>query len=485
MPSPRLRTLALCLAAAAALAAPAVASADSIAFVRDGDVWLATGDVSREYRVTFTGGYSDVSQADDGTMIALHGVRLHRLDRAGKVLADFDTPVSDTRTPPAKVFWGPYDPAISPDGTRVAYTYYYLTQSQTSTCYPPLCVTTINEGGTGYTHADRQTGWDEPGFAKHSGWRHPAWVDDDSLVLSNPTHLPNDDVVLDTPASRPGPIGFLLRTWFTDAVQGNPHLGAGDVSRDRAKLAFLTGENDATLTLYGVPSFPTVFPDGHAQPADYPLVCYRYSGANGGRYASPTFSPDGRRLAFAEADGVHVVDVPSFAAGCTLDGASPTTGPAVIPGGSEPDWGPADVPPARPNPAPAPEPAPSPAPSPSPQPAPGGPGTSGPDTPGAPQRLVLAARSVTVADAIARGIPVTVDAPGEGQLKIVVKLGGKVLGRTVRQLDRARRVSLRVILSFPGRDALAAAKRPTTLRVEASLAYRFTVKRTSTTVRAR
>jgi len=58
-------------------------------------VWLSTSDGSRQLRVTESGGYSDVSQADDGTMVALNGVRLHRLTPQGRVLADFDTPVSD------------------------------------------------------------------------------------------------------------------------------------------------------------------------------------------------------------------------------------------------------------------------------------------------------------------------------------------------------------------------------------------------------
>ena len=75
--------------------------------------------------------------------------------------ADFATPVSDTRPAPAKTFYGPFDPAISPDGTKVAYTYYYMTQSQSPTCFPPTCVTTINEGGTGYSWSDRKTGWDD------------------------------------------------------------------------------------------------------------------------------------------------------------------------------------------------------------------------------------------------------------------------------------------------------------------------------------
>jgi hypothetical protein len=125
------------LAVAAALIALAVtapaASADSIAYIKGGDVWLSTGDGSRQHRVTAAGQYADVSQADDGTMIALTGVRLHRLDRQGHVLADFDTPVSDTRPAPAKTFYGPFEPAISPDGTKVAYTYHYMTQSQSPT----------------------------------------------------------------------------------------------------------------------------------------------------------------------------------------------------------------------------------------------------------------------------------------------------------------------------------------------------------------
>ncbi len=65
--------------------ARAAASADSIAYIKDGNVWPTTPDGARQYQVTTTGGYSDVSQADDGTMIALNGVRLHKLARDGTV----------------------------------------------------------------------------------------------------------------------------------------------------------------------------------------------------------------------------------------------------------------------------------------------------------------------------------------------------------------------------------------------------------------
>jgi WD40 repeat protein len=325
---------------ALAIAAPA-ASADSIAYVKSGDIYLSTADGGRQYRVTTTGGYSDVSQADDGTMIGLHGVRLHRLSRTGRVLADFDTPVSDTRPAPSKTFYGPYDPAISPDGKKVAYTYYYMTQSQNPTCFPPECVTTINEGGTGYSWADRQTGWDDPKLGKHSGWRNPSWVDDDTVMISDPTHAFNYDVILDTISD--GDSGNLVHGWFSDLAEGNPHVSGGDISRDRRKLAFVTGEGDSTLTLYGVPSFPTTFRDGDAPVSTRPLICYRYSGPRGGSFSTPTFAPDGNRVAWAEADGIKVVSVPSFANGCTTTGASPNAA-LLIPGGKNPDWGPAGVP---------------------------------------------------------------------------------------------------------------------------------------------
>ena len=335
------------IAAAAALVAlvcaPA-AIADSIAYVQDGNVWLSTPDGSRSYQVTFSGGYSDVSQADDGTLVALNGVRLHKLDRAGNKLADFDTPVSDTRPAPAKTFYGPYDPAISPDGTKVAYTYYYMTQSQSNTCFPPECVVAINEGGTGYSWSDRQTGWDDPALGYHSGWRFPSWVDNDMTMLANPTHLPNDDVILDRISDGGNGHGNLVMNWFSDLVEANQGVGGGDISRDKTKLAFRTGENDSTLTIYSVPAFPTAWKDGETDAKPY--VCYRYSDPPGGKFGIPTFAPDGGRVAWAAGDGIHVASVPSFGGGCTLEGATPAP-PLVIPGGSQPDWGPADVPPAR------------------------------------------------------------------------------------------------------------------------------------------
>ena len=117
----------LILAVLLTLVAAAPAAADSIAYVKDGDVWLATPDGSRQQRITHTGIYSYVSQADAGEMIALApGERLHKLSRTGKVLADFATTVSDgaPQAGPVNRFHGPFNPEISPDGSKVAFEWF-------------------------------------------------------------------------------------------------------------------------------------------------------------------------------------------------------------------------------------------------------------------------------------------------------------------------------------------------------------------------
>ena len=103
-------------------AAPAFA--DSVAYVKDGNVWLSTTDGSRQFQVTTDGGYSTVSQADSGRMVALRGDKIRHLERDGTLISEIATPVSTT-SDPSMSFQGPFDPEISPNGKRVAYTYYW------------------------------------------------------------------------------------------------------------------------------------------------------------------------------------------------------------------------------------------------------------------------------------------------------------------------------------------------------------------------
>jgi hypothetical protein len=417
--------LAVC---AIGVAAPA-ASADSIAYIKDGNVWLATPDGTRQVPVTTTGGYTDVTQADDGTLVGLNGVRLHRMDRSGKVLADFDTPVSTNG--PTGSFSGPFNPMLSPDGTKLSYTYFYNTTTQDPSCRPPVCVVKINEGGTGYSHADRQTGWDEPGLGRHSGWLYSTWLDNDTTVLGYPTHLPNADVIVDTISD--GSQGNLVHNWFTDRSEGNPMVGAGDITRDGRKFAQQSGASNETISVYAVPSFPRAFKDGEADPSTLPTVCYRYTGPNGGRYSQPTFSANGSGLAWAEGDGIHVAAVPDFSGGCTTAGATPTA-PLVLAGGSEPDWGPADVPAAAPVPQPMPGPGPAPA------------------------RLTVKVKSAKLRAALKHGLKVTVDVAAPARVSASAKAGRKVVAKAAGKQLAAGKRTITLKFTKAARKSLARKK---------------------------
>ena len=104
--TPRIRRAAL--AAGLALAAvPAAASADSIVFIKDANVWLANGDGTGRYQVTLDGTaeqpYRVPVQADDGTIVASHRDEIVRMRQNGAVL-EHDRPRSadQLRRPPGR-----------------------------------------------------------------------------------------------------------------------------------------------------------------------------------------------------------------------------------------------------------------------------------------------------------------------------------------------------------------------------------------------
>ena len=427
----RTRTVAA-LAVAAFLVAAAPAAADSIAYIKDGNVWLSTSDGSRQYQVTTSGGYSDVTQADDGTMVALTGVRLHKLDRQGNVLADFDTPVSDTRPNGAKAFYGPFDPAISPDGTKLAYSYYYRGVSQDTECFPPECATVGYEGGTGYSHTDRQTGWDEAGLGRHSGWLFPSWIDNENTMLTHATHAPNQEVVLDIVGDGPQ----LLHDWFTDTTNGNDggQMAYGEMTRQRTKMAFLAGAADDQLRIYKINQFPHGGPHGDWGSSltddEYPFICAFYDKPAGGRFGPPSWSPEGTRLAYSDGEGIKTVNVPDWPDyGCSSDGMSPN-GQLLVAGASQPDWGPADVPAPR------------------------------PEIPPDVGTLRLKAGKASLRKALRRGLKVKVEVPAAGKLTGTAKRGHKRVAAGRGRAKGAGPATLTLRFSKKAKRSLAHSRRP-------------------------
>jgi hypothetical protein len=395
-------------ATAALLIAATPAAADSVAYVKGGDVWLSTPDGSRQYRVTSDGGYSTVSQADSGRLVALRGTRIRHLERDGRVIADIATPASNDD--PALSFRGPFEPEVSPNGKRVSYTYYWQYKGYDPYCNPSNgCYVKRLYHGTAFTDPNRLTAWDEPGFQRQSGWIYGSWIDNDRVLLSHPSVQPNEDVVIASPNSKDE-----FRRWFVDPLH-HDKVSDATISRDKSAMATVTA-NGAEMSI--------LRSEGLFHPA-YPVRCFEVkepAGSGGAaKFSSPTLNSTGTRLYWAEGDGVHAVSLPKFGAGdCGMVAAAPKL---VVPGGANPSWGPAGVPPARPT---------------TPPPPPKGPGgVAPPPSGGAPTPVVpvadggrtvelgarLAAKKVSLRTALRRGIAVRVSGAREGRHVLAARLG--------------------------------------------------------------
>ncbi len=314
------------------LSAPA--SADSIAYIQGGDVWLATPDGARKVQVTRTGGYGAVSQADGGSMIALApGERLHRLTRDGRVAADFLTPISDgAQSGPVTRFHGPFNPRISPDGTKVAYEWFndsYDNDTGCSDTTVPPCYVYSQRQGVGISHSDRYTGPEE--FGLMTGWIYPSWMSNETLLRSFSGAVMNDDAVFTHVADSQ------VDPWFFDDNQGFG-VDAVELSSDLTTVVGIAGQSDEKLRVYRTTMSPFGAPDWDHKPfaqGNQPVAqqCYELPG----KFVSTSLAPSGRAMAYGTAEGVWVAAIPE---GCAPGDA----GALVLPGATSPDWGPADVP---------------------------------------------------------------------------------------------------------------------------------------------
>jgi hypothetical protein len=307
----RLR-LAAPLVALVLLAIPASAVASSIVLVRDGDVFLVTPDGGFERRLTVGGGYDSPSMADDGTIVALRGRSFVRLRGDGSMIGAPVAAVGGDWI----VARGPFDPRVSPDGLRIAYWF----TGRRRFCLPidPSC-SVQDSDVTAYAHADRVTDPLELGAVR--AYREPSWLGAARAVLFRSTAGTGETVAV----NRVGGGESERQGWFS--YDDGTQLGQGQVSHGSDKLAVLAGQD--AIHLLGLSAPPPVVPA---------LRCI----IGGGRFSAPTWSPDGSMLAWAEGDGVHV-------AGPVPDLRAPVPDCRVIrerrvAAGSDPFWGPIDVP---------------------------------------------------------------------------------------------------------------------------------------------
>jgi hypothetical protein len=330
--------LLITIVAAAVAAGPA--AADSIVYAKRGNLYLTSPDGAKGYQLTFDGGYSSPSQADNGTIGALRYDQLVRLDRRGRRL---NTPIKAMGSGDStRSIGGPYEPRISPDGKRFAY-YFYVQTSWDDWENYEIHLSTGSYGT--WTWADHFTSpATESEFEK--SFTQTEWVTNDRLLGTQgfwmnmwtwklgTGHGYTDNAAqwwfgLQDP---PDQDGFAPYHWYNDPA----------LSRDGKKLAMTDGDGDNSQLLIaathgpawsGIPPYPE--PDYVGQTSDLARPTIECSTARG-QYANPSWSRDGRLLAFGKVDGVHVIGLPS------LDCAKATER-LVAPGGTEPAFGPADV----------------------------------------------------------------------------------------------------------------------------------------------
>lgn len=293
----------------AAFALPPSASADTIVHLRGGDVFL-TGEQGT-LRLTTDGGYESPSQADDGTIVAVRRVRLerdgvtrnvrllHRLDPTGRLL---NAPTEAVPTNNSQ-YTGPLGVRVSPDGRIAAYHYFNTTGLVPRPELPRLSM----------AYTDRDTAREE--IVEEGYYLNPTWVGPRTVaIFGTPGFTPN--VQLYT-------VGGAIQDWFSDP--NGAYLSSGDLSRDGGRFA-ATAEGASEIRLYAMSGPPPAAPQ--------PKCMISRPNAT---YQRPTWSPDGRGLAWSEPDGIHVADVAS------LEDCGSIREQLVAPGAESPDWGPANL----------------------------------------------------------------------------------------------------------------------------------------------
>lgn len=301
--------------------AAARSTAGTIVYLKGHDVYVARPDGTGERRLTTNGTaahpWRAPSGADDGTVVAARGTRIHRMDQWGTMLSTFDPP--DLWDSAGQTIGGEVvDTAFSPDGSKIAFTYQHYT------CPPGGACRT--RWTTAVTTASGQASPHQFGFAFYPA---PSWVTGSRLILGGNS----DDLnVFDLATS--------TRMWFYDAQPNvsDPHdLFEPAVSPDGTALATVRGVGaerhlmawrvNGSIRSGPLPTWPTP-------------VC-RISDAAG--FASPSFSPDSGTLAWEEPDGVWMLDDPL---------ACDTPPARAIAGARAPQWTAAPLQSVRPTPSP-------------------------------------------------------------------------------------------------------------------------------------
>lgn len=302
-------------------AAEATTSVGSIVFVKNYNVWISRPDGSGQRALTIGGTkaspWRSPDQSDVGTVVATKGTRIYRMNQWGTELNTIDPP--DLRNSAGEWIGGPMSHVtISPDGSKIAYTYQRF--SCPITMPPSPC---RMRWVTAITASTRLTPAASYGVMFYD---HPTWLTNSRLMANGGGY---DQMYLFDVAR-----GQMF--WFHEGMYPGSDfkpLADGAVSRSGTLMATVRGEfEDARIRLYVLPGNPR----SGGVPALPEPVCETESQSG---FNSPTFAPDSTAVAWGEPDGVWIKDDP---ADCNVQPV------LTIRGASQPSWSPSRYQTSRP-----------------------------------------------------------------------------------------------------------------------------------------
>ena len=204
----------------AALALPAVASADSIVYIDQGNVWSAEPDGSRKVQLTTGGSWHSPTQADNGTIAAVQGTGpIQVMARDGQPLRTITTPDGAKSGDGGTFAPSPVQLSFSPDGTKIAYAYVSYSCPVASTCGSI-------QRSVFYTHADVTTATPISVYGNQHSVSNPEWVTNSRTLVFGGygRQVAIDDLDAGDYNAKP---------WMVP----NGDMGDGEVSRDGKRLA--------------------------------------------------------------------------------------------------------------------------------------------------------------------------------------------------------------------------------------------------------
>jgi hypothetical protein len=307
---------------------PAYARADSIVYLKNGQVWIANADGSGARAFTqHAYGWASPSEADNGTVVAAGGLarvnadgtdsdgssELYRFAPDGNQIGN-PIPTYGSYSSPSCPYYPPSSVRVSPDGARIAYGILDCgAGGENVTLWTPVTA-------TGLSFPNQTRG--------QVDFTEPIWIDNSRFAISHA-----------------GPPVFGAH-WGEHAIGDGDNVGEGwaepamdddtahaVISRSgkQAAVFFEDGASwtdgkphNVALWLYSNPAMPAAFNAGYGNP-----VCkVTLDASKWVDDVSPTLSPDGTKLLWGDRSGVEIAPITS---GCA----------AVVPhllvaGGSEP-----------------------------------------------------------------------------------------------------------------------------------------------------